>query len=331
MWTVDTVRKVSAVDPAVWARILRLMILSRRLDEEVIRLTRQGRVHGSSFTGIGQEAIGSAVAVASDAEDLFAPCIRNLSLHLGRGETALGYLRQVLGRVAGPTGGRDGNVHHGRLENGVYAMISHLGAMPSVVIGAVMARRRKGRPACGVAFIGDGATSTGDVHEALNFASVFDVPLLTIIENNHFAYSTPNERQFRCRDLVDRAVGYGMPGYTADGNNAAEMYVTVRDILAEIRDTRRPALLVAETMRMRGHGEHDSFAYAPEELMTVYRRRDPIKLAVRALKAVGQLTEDGRAALEEEIAAEIAAASRQALSEPEPDAATLTQGVTCEA
>lgn len=330
MWTLDTVRKVSAVDPALWTQLLRLMILSRRLDEEVIRLTRQGRIHGSSFTGIGQEAIGAAAAVASRPEDLFAPCIRNLSVHLGRGETPLGYLRQVLARAEGPTRGRDGNVHHGRLENGVYAMISHLGAMISVVAGGVMARRRKGLSSVGIAFVGDGATSTGDFHEALNFAAVFDVPLLTIVENNHFAYSTPNEKQFRCRSLVDRAAGYGMAGVAADGNNAAEMYVTVRDLLAEMRARPRPALLVADTMRMRGHGEHDDFAYAPEELLGVYRRRDPIQLAVRAMKAVRQLTEPRLAELEEEIASEIAAASRQALSELEPAAETLAREVYCE-
>ncbi len=312
-------------------QVLRLMIKARRVDERMIKLCRQGRIRGSSFTGIGQEAISAAVAVASGPEDLFAPCIRNLALHLGRGETPLGIFRQNLGRAEGPTGGRDGNIHHGRLDNGVYAMISHLGSMMSVVTGGVMAKRRQGKDAIGVAFVGDGTTSTGDFHEAMNFAAVFDVPLLVIVENNHYAYSTPTDKQFRCRRLVDRAIGYGIDGYSADGNNPGEMYITVRDIMDDIRSNPRPALLEAETMRMRGHGEHDDFKYVPEELLLVYRRRDPIMLAIRAMKSAKILTDDQVQAIEEDIAAEIDKAVRQALSEEEPPAETLLRGVYCDA
>lgn len=327
MWTLETVQKVEAVDPAVWIRILRLMILARHVDERLIKLYRQGRMRGSVFSSIGQEAISAAVAETSQPEDLFAPCIRNLALHLGRGETPLGVFRQALGRAEGPTGGRDGNIHYGTLDHGVYTMISHLGSMVSVVTGGVMAKRRQGHQSIGVAFVGDGATSTGDFHEAVNFASVFNVPLLVIIENNHYAYSTPNERQFRCRKLVDRALGYGIPGYSADGNNPGEMYITVRDILEEIRSHPHPVLLEAETMRMRGHGEHDDFKYVPEELLQIYRRRDPIKMAVRAMQAAKQLTDDQLETIEKEISTEVDAAARQALSEEEPLAETLTRGV----
>lgn len=312
-------------------QVLRLMIRARRVDERLIKLCRQGRMRGSAFTGIGQEAISAAVAVASQAEDLFAPCIRNMALHLGRGQTPLGVFRQALARAESPTGGRDGNVHFGCLENGVYTMISHLGSMVSVVAGGVMARRRQGQDAVGVAFVGDGATSTGDFHEALNFAAVFDIPLLVVIENNHYAYSTPTEKQFRCHHLKDRAVGYGIPGYSADGNNAAEMYVTVRDIMDDMRAHPRPALLEAETMRMRGHGEHDDFKYVPKDLLLVYERRDPIKLAVKAMISTKMLTEAQLQSMEEEIVAEVDAASRQALSEEEPRADTLTQGVYSDA
>jgi len=308
-------------------QILRLMILARRVDEGLIKLCRQGRLRGSAFAGIGQEAISAAVAVASQAEDLFAPCIRNLPLHLGRGETPLGVFRQALARAESPTGGRDGNVHYGSLENGVYTMISHLGSMVSVVAGGVMARRRQGQDTVGVAFVGDGATSTGDFHEALNFAAVFDVPLLVVIENNHYAYSTPTEKQFRCHRLKDRAAGYGIPGYSADGNNPAEMYVTVRDIMNDIRAHPRPALLEAETMRMRGHGEHDDFKYVPKDLLLTYQRRDPIKLAVKAMISTKLLTEAQLQAMEDDIAVEVDRAARQALSEEEPMPDTLCRGV----
>ncbi|MBT7068581.1 MAG: thiamine pyrophosphate-dependent dehydrogenase E1 component subunit alpha [Verrucomicrobia bacterium] len=331
MWTLDTVQKVGAVDTAVWHEVLRLMVLARKVDEQIIKLCHQGRIHGSSFTGIGQEAISTAAAIASQPQDLFGPCIRNLALHLGRGETPLGIMRQVLARRDSATGGRDGNIHHGRLENGVYAMISHLGAMISVVAGGVMAKRRQGIDAVGVAFVGDGTTSTGDFHEALNFAAVFDIPILVIIENNHYAYSTPTSGQYRCRRLVDRAAGYGIDGVSADGNNAAEMYVTVNEILTDIRRTPRPVLLEAETMRMRGHGEHDNFKYVPEELLLLYRRRDPINLAVRAMAAAKLMDSEQFAALETSITEEVAAAARQALSEEEPSADTLLQGVYADA
>jgi TPP-dependent pyruvate/acetoin dehydrogenase alpha subunit len=307
--------------------VLRLMVLARRVDERLNKLCRQGRLRGSAFAGIGQEAISAAVAVASQPGDLFAPCIRNLPLHLGRGETPLGVFRQALARAESPTGGRDGNVHYGSLENGVYTMISHLGSMVSVVAGGVMARRYQGQDTVGVAFVGDGATSTGDFHEALNFAAVFDVPLLVVIENNHYAYSTPTEKQFRCHRLVDRAAGYGIPGYSADGNNAAEMYVTVRDIMNDIRGGPRPARGEAETMRMRGDGDQDGVKYVPTDLLLTYQRRDPINLAVKAMMSTKLLTESQLQTMEDEIAAEIDRAARQALSEEEPMPDTLTRGV----
>ncbi|MCF7973016.1 MAG: thiamine pyrophosphate-dependent dehydrogenase E1 component subunit alpha [Phycisphaerae bacterium] len=327
MWTLETVQKIATVDPEIWMKLLRLMIQARRVDERLIKICRQGRLRGSAFAGIGQEAISAAVAVASQPDDLFAPCIRNLPLHLGRGETPLGVFRQALGRAKSPTGGRDGNVHYGRLDHGVYTMISHLGSMISVVAGGVMAKRRQGKDTVGVAFVGDGATSTGDFHEALNFAAVFDIPLLVIIENNHYAYSTPTSHQYRCHRLADRAVGYGIDGYSADGNNPAEIYITVRDILNDIRANPRPALLEADTMRMRGHGEHDDFKYVPETLLQVYRRRDPIRMGIRGMQAAKLITDDQIEAMELEIADEIDRSARQALSEEEPLADTLTQGV----
>jgi len=307
------------------------MIQARRVDESLIKLCRQGRLRGSAFAGIGQEAISAAVAVASKPDDLFAPCIRNLPLHLGRGETPLGIFRQALGRAKSPTGGRDGNVHHGRLENGVYAMISHLGSMVSVVAGGIMAKRRLGKATVGVAFVGDGSTSTGDFHEAVNFSAVFKVPLLVIIENNHYAYSTPTTQQYRCHRLIDRAAGYGIEGISADGNNPADIYVTVRDILDDIRANPRTVMLEADTMRMRGHGEHDDFRYVPEELLQVYRRRDPIQMGIRGLQSANLLSDDQLHAMENDIASEIDRAVRQALSEEEPQAESLAQGVYCDA
>jgi TPP-dependent pyruvate/acetoin dehydrogenase alpha subunit len=314
-------------EPSRWKSILRCMLLSRLTEERLIRLYHQGRIFGGVYTGLGQEAIGTATALAGEARDLFAPCIRNMTVTLGRGESALNVFRQYLGRASGPTRGRDGNVHYGNLENGVLFMISHLGAMLSVLTGAVMARRRQGVAAAGVAYIGDGASSTGDFHEAVNFAAVFDVPVIFVIENNKFAYSTPNNEQYRCRRLVDRAIGYGIEGIQADGNDVVELHGLARKLLADIRERPRPILLECDTLRMRGHGEHDDASYVPRELLEQYRARDPIALARRRYAAEGWMTDVEMDELTRACEEEVDRSYRQALAEPPPDPATLLEGV----
>lgn len=307
--------------------LLRVMLLSRTIEERLIRLYQQGRVYGGVYTGVGQEASGAAAALAGTADDLYAPCIRNMSVHVGRGQSTLNLFRQWLARGSGPTRGRDGNIHHGNLEQGVYAMISHLGAMIPVVTGGVMARRLRGIPSVGFAFIGDGGSSTGDFHEAVNFAAVRSVPLIVIIENNHYAYSTPTEQQFRCRHLADRAIGYGIEGHRADGNDVFALFALFSSLAADLRVHPRTVLVEVDTMRMRGHGEHDDFSYVPRELLEAYRRRDPIELARRHLTASGVLDEAGWEAMRSACVAEVEAACRQALGEPGPDPATLLEGV----
>ena len=275
----DLAAEIAAVDRAVWLDLLRCMIRSRKIEERLIRLYHQGKIIGGCYTGIGQEAVGAATALASGPDDLFSPLTRDLTVHLGRGTTTLETFRHWLGRATGVTRGRDGNVHHGDPRLGVYPMISHLGAMLPVVAGGIMARRRRGLDAVGFCYIGDGATSTGDFHEGVNFAAVFDVPVLFVIENNKYAYSTPISRQYRCERLIDRAPGYGMQGYSADGNDAIEMFLLTKKILAEIRHAPRPVMIECDTLRMRGHGEHDDASYVPADLKAKYAARDPILAA----------------------------------------------------
>ncbi|MBP7830477.1 MAG: thiamine pyrophosphate-dependent dehydrogenase E1 component subunit alpha [Kiritimatiellae bacterium] len=321
----------TAVPREDWEAVVRCMWRARLTEERLVRLYHQGRIFGGVYTGIGQEAIGAATACAGGPDDLFAPCIRNMTVHLARGMPVLDIFRQYLGRATGPTRGRDGNVHYGNLANGVYAMISHLGAMLPVVTGGVMARRRLGRPAVGVAYIGDGATSTGDFHEALNFASVFDAPVLFVIENNKFAYSTPSASQYRCARLADRASGYGMEGLVADGNDAVGLHRLARELLAKMREKPRPILLECDTMRMRGHGEHDDCAYVPKELVESYAARDPLRLARERLAAEGALAAAAFDRIGQECQAEVDAGYHRALAEPAPDPATLTHGVYADA
>ena len=307
--------------------LLRVMLLARRIEERMIRLYHQGRIFGGVYCGIGQEAIGAATTAAAGADDLFAPCIRDMTVHIGRGMTSLDIFRQFLGRANGPTRGRDGNVHYGNLHQGVLAMISHLGAMLPVVTGGVMARRRLGKDSIGFAYLGDGGTSTGDFHEAVNFAAVFDVPVIFVIENNQFAYSTPTSRQFRCKQLADRAAGYGIPGLTTDGNDAAALLQLTRELANDIRHKPHPVLLVCETMRMRGHGEHDDAAYVPRELLAAWTKRDPISQLQTRLTEAQLATPTEIEALDQAVQAEVDAAYQQALSDPVPQAATLMEGV----
>ncbi len=307
--------------------MLRVMLMTRAIEERLIRLYHQGKIYGGVYTGYGQEATGAATAALAGPNDIFTPCIRNLSAHIGRGASAMDVFRQWLGRKDGPTGGRDSNVHFGSAENGVYAMISHLGAMIPVCVGAVMGRRYRGLDSVGFAFIGDGGTSTGDFHEAVNFAAVRDVPVVIMIENNHYAYSTPTREQYRCKHLVDRAAGYGIEGIRVDGNDAVAMAEALGPVVEDIRRNPRPVLVEADTMRMRGHGEHDDFSYVPKELLDAYAARDPIRLARKQAADHGWADDAAADALAGEIQSVVDDAYKAALAESRPDASTLTLGV----
>jgi len=323
--------KTKGLPKSAWLDLVRCMQFSRLIEERLVRLYHQGRIFGGVYTGIGQEAVGAATALATGPDDLLSPLIRDMTVHLARGQTPLNVFRQYLGRATGPTRGRDGNVHYGSHEQGVLAMISHLGAMLPVLVGGVMARRKRGLDAIGIGYIGDGATSTGDFHEAVNFAAVFDVPVLFVIENNKYAYSTPNSDQFRCAHLADRAAGYGIEGLTTDGNDAVGLHLLARELVASIRAKPRPVLLECDTLRMRGHGEHDDSAYVPKELKEQYAARDPLRLARERLAKDGVAGPAEWDALERECLAVVDRSYQEALAEPRPDPSTLTEGVYADA
>src|SRR5215472_11953771 len=195
----------------------RLMVLARVLDEKFASLYRMGKIHGGVFLGRGQEALSAALGLHLRRGDIFAPLIRDSAGRLAFGEPILDAVRTYLGSALGPMRARDGNVHRGRPRDGLLAMISHLGAMISVVNGALLAHRFKGiSGTVGATCLGDGGTSTGAFHEGLNQAAVERLPLVLIVANNHYAYSTPTSRQFACRSLVDKAAGYGVDGRIVD-------------------------------------------------------------------------------------------------------------------
>jgi acetoin:2,6-dichlorophenolindophenol oxidoreductase subunit alpha len=318
---------VPEVDKSLWLSLMRSMFRTRRIEERLVRLYHQGKIYGGVYTGMGQEAMGAALAHAGGPQDLYAPCIRDLSVHVARGETVRQVFCQWLARGNGPTRGRDGNVHFGNMRNGVFTMISHLGAMIPVLVGGVMARRRQGIDAVGVVFIGDGGTSTGDFHEGVNFAAVYKVPVIVLIENNHYAYSTPTDTQYRCAKLSDRAIGYGIEGYNADGNDAVGLLLQARDLIDDLRRNPRAVLLECDTMRMRGHGEHDDFSYIPKNLLDEYALKDPLLVATNRLVQEKLVAREDIDALDREVQAEIDVAYQQALNDPPPDPGTLMEGV----
>ncbi len=306
---------------------MRTLFLCRKTEERLIRLYHQAKIYGGVYTGVGQEAMGAAAAQAGGPRDLYAPLIRDLSVHYGRGETPRNVFRQWLARADGPTRGRDGNVHFGNPSHGVYAMISHLGAMLPVVVGGVMARRLQGEEAVGFGFIGDGGTSTGDFHEAINFSAVREAPVVFVVENNQYAYSTPARDQYRCAHLVDKAAGYGIEGHRVDGNDAVELYLFFHALVADLRARPRTVLVECDTLRMRGHGEHDDSSYVPKDLLAAYAARDPVKVARGRLTSGGVLTEAQIEDLERAVASEVDEAYQRALQDAPPDPRTLEEGL----
>jgi TPP-dependent pyruvate/acetoin dehydrogenase alpha subunit len=258
----------------------RFMLLGRLLDDKFAALWRSGRIHGGVFLGRGQEALSAAAGLSLKRGDVFAPLIRDAAGRLAFGETPLEAARTYLGSALGPMRGRDGNVHRGKPREGYLPMISHLGAMISVVNGVLLARRFKELSGTvGLASIGDGATSTGAFHEALNQAAVEKLPLVLVVADNQYAYSTPTSRQFACHDLADKAVGYGVEVDSLDGTDLSACLKTVGQAVARARAGRGPQMVVATLLRLCGHGEHDDASYVDPKLKKSPLGRDCLKVA----------------------------------------------------
>jgi pyruvate dehydrogenase E1 component alpha subunit/2-oxoisovalerate dehydrogenase E1 component alpha subunit len=271
--------------------------------------------------GKGQEAISSAVGTMLKPGDLFGPLIRDQAGRLAFGEPIIDVFRTYFGSRTGPTLGRDGNVHRGRPREGYFPMISHLGALISVVAGALIARRFKGdRTAIGATTIGDGGTSTGAFHEAINMAAVEKLPLVLVISNNRYAYSTPNSRQFACSDLVDRARGYGLEGYTMDGTDLGDCLEVVAHATDRARSGHGPQMVVGSCLRLSGHGEHDDAFYVDKSLFQTTLGRDCLRVAESYLRerewADEALLEIWRKNAKQHVEEAVAGAQREPLADP---------------
>src|SRR5438270_7318067 len=262
----------------------RWMLLTRTLEEKLVSMYRGGRITGGVYIGKGQEAVSVACGSFLQKGDIFAPLMRDQAGRSAFGEPLVDVARTYLGSRQGPMRGRDGNIHRGRPRDGQFAMISHLGAMISVAVGALMAKRFKGeKNFVGLTCIGEGGMQTGSAHEGLNIAAVEQVPLVVVATNNHYAYSTPNEREFACHDLVDRAKGYGFEGYNIDGTDLATCLDVIGSAVKRARAGCPPQLVVAEVLRLSGHGEHDDASYVPEEMKRQPFGRDCLKCTEKTI------------------------------------------------
>lgn len=277
----------------IYMQAYRCMFLARVLEEKIASLYRGGKITGGVFLGRGQEALSVSVGTALREGDVFAPLIRDQAGRLAFGESILDCTRTYMGSRLGPMRGRDGNVHRGRPREGILPMISHLCAMISVVNGILMARRFKGvQGTVGATCMGDGATSTGAFHEALNQAAVERLPLVVIVANNQYAYSTPTARQFACHDLVDKAAGYGIQGETVDGTDLSECLRVVGAAVQRARHGEGPQMIVASLLRLTGHGEHDDGHYVDPDLRVSPLGRDCLTLAESQIISQGWAAAD---------------------------------------
>ena len=298
----------------------RWMLLSRTLEEKLVSLYRGGLITGGVYIGKGQEAVSAACGLFLQKGDIFAPLIRDQAGRSAFGEPLLDVTRTYLGSRLGPMRGRDGNIHRGRPRDNQLAMVSHLGAMISVTVGTLMAKRFKGeKNFVGLTCIGEGGMQTGAFHEGMNIAAVEQVPLVVVATNNHYAYSTPNDREFACHDLVDRAVGYGFEGYSLDGTDLSACLDVIGGAVRRALAGRPPQLVVAEMLRLSGHGEHDDASYVTDEVKCQPFARDCLKVAEQRIVDLNLMDAEALAEWRRDAVAQVDEAIATAQKEAPPE------------
>lgn len=280
------------------------LLKPRMIEEKMLILLRQGRI-SKWFSGIGQEAIAVGVTAALHSSEYILPMHRNLGVFTTRNIPLHRLFAQWQGKASGFTKGRDRSFHFGTQDYKIVGMISHLGPQLGVADGIALADMLHQRKQVTAVFTGEGATSEGDFHEALNLAAVWNLPVLFCIENNGYGLSTPTNEQYRCKDLADKGIGYGMEAHIIDGNNILEVFTKVNSICSDLRENPRPVLLEFKTFRMRGHEEASGTKYVPQELLQTWEKKDPIANYEKFLLVEGLISETQITAIKAEIQAEI--------------------------
>jgi pyruvate dehydrogenase E1 component alpha subunit/2-oxoisovalerate dehydrogenase E1 component alpha subunit len=303
------------------------MRLTRSLEERLVNLYRQTKVVGGLFRSLGQEADAVGSAYALERTDILSPLIRNLGSMLVKGATPLEILKQYMARGDSPTRGRELNIHFGDLDRGFIGQISPLGDMVPVMAGVTLTFRMRREPRVGLVYVGDGATSTGAFHEGINFAAVQRCPLVVVVENNGYAYSTPTRKQTLAAQFVDKAPGYGIAAEQADGNDVIATYEATKRAVDRARRGEGVTLVELMTYRRKGHAEHDNQSYVPAgEIERWERENDPVTRHLERLRAEG-VHDEAIAAVDARVVREIDEAADAAERSGVPEAADALVGV----
>ena len=313
-------------DPSFVAHLLRHLLTTRAVEERCILNVRQG-IQPKFFSAWGNEAGSVGTAAALQPQDVLVPMHRSLGAHLVRGHSLHDIFLQAFLKADAHTRGRDTGLHLGREHTNIIGMISPLGSMNVVAAGIAYAERYLGNDAVTLTYIGDGGSSLGIFHEALNFIGVQKLPVVTVIENNQWAYGTPNEFQFACETLASRGPAYGMPGVRIDGTDLTAVYEATREAVERARSGGGPTLIESMTMRVRGHAEHDSQHYVPPGEIDAWADRDPVDRFVAWVRDSGLLPDLDLDAMKAEIATTVRDAVDRARAMPDPDPETALVGV----
>ena len=314
-------------DPALLKRIHEVMVLTRAVEDRMVAMYKGGDLLGSLYTGHWHEAISVGAASTLRPDDYMAPIHRDLGAHLWRGMEPWQVMASFMGKATSPTGGRDGTLHYGRLDLGIYNLPSHIPANFPVATGMAFASKYRDQDRVCLAFCGDGSTSRADFHESLTMASVLKLPNVFVIENNQFAYSTPLRMQSNSESFAQKAVAYGIPGVTVDGTDVLAVRDAVEQAVARARAGEGPSIVEGVTMRMHGHAEHDPADYVPQEMYDEWSKKDPVELFENVLVEAGVLDADAAKKVREDARQAAIAARRKALADPMPEPSGIEGGV----
>lgn len=316
--------------PDMLLELYSFMQMMREFEDGILRLYQQGKIVGGAYSGNGNEATAIGSAYALQKNDYLFPMHRDIGAHFVKGQSVRNMMLQHLGRANSLTKGRDGTGHYADPALRIYGNVSHLGAMVPVACGTALAGKIRKEKIVAMTYIGDGGSSIGEVHEGLMMASTMRLPLVLIIENNQYAYSTPIEKQFIVEKLSDRAKGYGIPGITVDGTDVLEVYRVCKEAVERARRGEGPTLIESVTMRMHGHAAHDNAWYVPKQKLDLWKKKDPIMRFETLLMGEGILTKAKKDVMLTKLRAAIDAEIEYALAQPYPPGEEAAEGLFAE-